>query len=198
MVGLFINTLPVRVQLTPEQPISQWLKAIQTQQSQARQYEHSPLNQIQRWSDVPAGTPLFESLIVFENYRVDPAVISAQTELQILSVTTARNNNYPLTLRVLPREDFVLQIMSDRTCFAAETTAGWLNHLDAMLQWLVAHPDAAVGDWQAHLSSLDRQRQQQQAQSQAQTRLKKLRTTRRKAVRAQSNSPSPHQSPQQN
>ena len=184
MVGLFINTLPVRVKLSSDMGIMAWLQAIQTQRSEARQYEHSPLNQIQRWSELPAGTPLFESLIVFENYRVE-AVVSTQTQLTILSQETSRNNSYPLTLRVLPREEFVLQIMSDRTCFTAETTERWLHHLDALLQWLVAHPDASVGDWQTHLSTRDRQRQQQQAQTLAQTRLQKLRKTRRKAVRSQ-------------
>ena len=184
MVGLFINTLPVRVQLRPDIAIAAWLQTLQAQRGEARQYEYSPLNQIQRWSEVPAGTPLFESLIVFENYRVEPLATALQTGLTIQSVDTVRNNNYPLTLRVLPREDFVLQIMGDRTCFAAETTQRWLHHLDALLQWVVDHPEAPLGDWQAHLSDLDRQWQQQQAQALTQTRLQKLRKTRRKTVRA--------------
>ncbi|NEQ95203.1 MAG: amino acid adenylation domain-containing protein [Cyanothece sp. SIO2G6] len=185
MVGLFINTLPVRVKLIADMGIMTWMQALQTQRSEARQYEYSPLNQIQRWSELPAGIPLFESLIVFENYRVDAVGASTQTKLTMLSEATSRNNNYPLTLRVLPREEFVLQIMSDRTCFTADTTERWLHYLKALLQWLVAHPDASVGDWQAHLNSLDRQRQQQQAQTLSRTHLQKLRMTRRKTVRSQ-------------
>ena len=93
-----------------------------------------------------------------------------------------QNNNYPLTLRVLPRENVTLEIMSDRTCFAAEVTDRWLHHLDALLQWLVDNPDATLGDWQAQLTELERQWQKQQAQTQAKSNLKKLRKTRRKVV----------------
>ena len=182
MIGLFINTLPVRVQLLAESPLSDWLQTIQTQQSQARQYEYSPLNQIQRWSEVPSGTPLFESLIVFENYRVDPGLQSPKIQVEVEPVHTVRNNNYPLTVRVLPRAELVVQIMSDRTCFAAETTQRWLQHLQALLQWLVEHPEDTVGDWQAHLTSLERQWQQQQAQTLKQSSRQQLRKTRRKAV----------------
>ncbi|MEL6937077.1 MAG: condensation domain-containing protein, partial [Cyanobacteria bacterium J06607_17] len=183
MIGLFINTLPVRVKLTPDADIITWMQALQTQRSEARQYEYSPLNQIQKWSEVPTGTPLFDSLIVFENYRVAQAT-SNQTKLTMLSEEASRNNSYPLTLRVLPREDFVLEIMSNRTCFAAEVTDRWLHHLDALLQWLVEHPDAALGNWQTRLTELDQQWQQQQAQTQTKSNLKKLRKTRRKAVRS--------------
>ncbi|MEL6334925.1 MAG: condensation domain-containing protein, partial [Cyanobacteria bacterium J06626_26] len=45
MIGLFINTLPVRVKLTPDADIITWMQALQTQRSEARQYEYSPLNQ---------------------------------------------------------------------------------------------------------------------------------------------------------
>ena len=68
MIGLFINTLPVRVQVTPAALLLPWLQELQSQQVEARQYEYSPLVQVQGWSDVPRGLPLFESLLVFENY----------------------------------------------------------------------------------------------------------------------------------
>ncbi|MEL7228100.1 MAG: hypothetical protein AAGL17_25540 [Cyanobacteria bacterium J06576_12] len=74
--------------------------------------------------------------------------------------------------------------MSNRTCFAAEVTDRWLHHLDSLLQWLVEHPDAALGNWQTRLTELDQQWQQQQAQTQTKSNLKKLRKTRRKAVRS--------------
>src|SRR5205814_5498078 len=71
MVGLFINTLPMRVHVRGDGPLRAWLKAIQGQQVEQRQYEFSPLVQVQGWSAVPTGEPLFRSLLVFENYPVD-------------------------------------------------------------------------------------------------------------------------------
>ena len=67
MVGLFINTLPMRVQATPDATVAAWLKHIQARQGDLQQYEHTSLLQVQSWSEMPAATPLFESLFVFEN-----------------------------------------------------------------------------------------------------------------------------------
>ena len=70
MVGLFINTLPLRVQVRPEESFLEWLQALQAQQSERRLYEHSPLTHIQQWSDLPANVPLFESILALGNYPV--------------------------------------------------------------------------------------------------------------------------------
>ena len=59
MVGVFINTLPVRLQVDPEEQLSVWLRRVQQQQADARQYAYSPLAQVQGWSEIPRGTPLF-------------------------------------------------------------------------------------------------------------------------------------------
>ncbi|HLF28784.1 MAG TPA: amino acid adenylation domain-containing protein, partial [Anaerolineae bacterium] len=71
ILGMFINTLPLRVRTPPEGRLLTWLKALQAQQVELRQYEYSPLVKVQGWSDVARGRPLFESLVVFENYPVD-------------------------------------------------------------------------------------------------------------------------------
>src|SRR5262249_55783689 len=58
MIGVFINTLPVRVRIFPDTPLSEWLRQLQAEQVQARQYEYTPLVQIQTWSQIPAGQSL--------------------------------------------------------------------------------------------------------------------------------------------
>ena len=70
MIGLFINTLPVRVRVERDAPVVSWLRELQAQQVELRQYEYSPLVQIQKWSDVLPGQPLFQSISVFENYPI--------------------------------------------------------------------------------------------------------------------------------
>ena len=71
MIGLFINTLPVRARLDPRAVFSTWAEEIQNEQVAAREYEHTPLMQIQKWSDVSASRLLFESILVFENYPLE-------------------------------------------------------------------------------------------------------------------------------
>ena len=55
MVGLFINTLPLRVRVDPEAELVPWLQQLRAQQVALREYEHTPLVKVQGWSDVPRG-----------------------------------------------------------------------------------------------------------------------------------------------
>jgi non-ribosomal peptide synthetase component F len=71
MVGLFINTLALRVKLEREVDFVSWLQKLQQRQVEMRRFEYSPLVQVQGWSAVPRTRPLFESNLVFENYPVD-------------------------------------------------------------------------------------------------------------------------------
>ena len=71
MVGLFINTLPLRVAVPPQMHLTAWLKQLQSEQASLRDYEWSSLVEVQSWSEVERGTPLFESLLISENYPVD-------------------------------------------------------------------------------------------------------------------------------
>ncbi|HEY3582016.1 MAG TPA: condensation domain-containing protein, partial [Pyrinomonadaceae bacterium] len=68
MMGVFINTLPVRVRVPSNVSVLAWLRELQLAQLAMRQYEYSPLVQIQGWSDVPRGTPLFDTILDFENH----------------------------------------------------------------------------------------------------------------------------------
>ena len=100
MIGLFINTLPVRVRIPGQQPAGAWLRALQAEQARARQHEHVSLGQIQQWTGIPAGTPLFESLLVFENVPgAPPQGGDADPDaLRMRGTRGVERTGYPLTL----------------------------------------------------------------------------------------------------
>ena len=68
MLGVFFNTLPVRVRIEPEETVADYLTRLQERQAEAREYEFSPLLKVQKWSEVPRGTPLFEYMMVVANF----------------------------------------------------------------------------------------------------------------------------------
>src|SRR5262249_27598670 len=74
MVGLFINTLPVRAEVREEELGNGLMKRLQEKQGKVLEYEYSPLMQVQGWSEVPRGAPLFETIYVFENYPLDAGI----------------------------------------------------------------------------------------------------------------------------
>jgi amino acid adenylation domain-containing protein len=140
MVGLFINTLPVRVEVDEQIGLSGWLRRLQEQQAAARQYEYSPLVNVQGWSEVPRGVPLFESMLAFENYPVDDALREPDQSLKISSFTNVERSSYPLTLVAGPGLELSLKIIYDRRYFDAPTIERILGHIKKLLQGMVDNP----------------------------------------------------------
>ena len=133
MVGMFINTLPVRAQIDPTQSVGQWLQAIQAEQVEARQYEFSPLVQIQNWSDVPNDLPLFESIVLYENHPVDSVLWTGNAALRVSDVQVFEQTNYSLTLVSWPASEFPLQLRYDPSRFGDTAIAHVLEHLQVLL-----------------------------------------------------------------
>ena len=134
MIGLFINTLPVRVRVTPEESLLSWLKRLQQQQVETRQYEFSPLVQIQQWSDVPRGLPLFESILAFENFPSEAPSAKRKATLEKSDGRVIERNNYAIALVVSPGSKLNLRITYDCSRFNAETISRTLDHLRSLLE----------------------------------------------------------------
>ncbi|MFP5270445.1 amino acid adenylation domain-containing protein [Coleofasciculus sp.] len=140
MVGLFINTLPVRVTIDSEQALVPWLQQLQTQLVEMRQYEYSPLVKVQGWSEIPRGVPLFESLVVFENYPVERGREKWNIDLEIHNVRSIEATNYPLTAIAIPGVELEFILSYNRHRFDQHTISRMLGHLQTLLQGMVAHP----------------------------------------------------------
>jgi amino acid adenylation domain-containing protein/non-ribosomal peptide synthase protein (TIGR01720 family) len=141
MIGLLINTLPVRVQLPATADLLSWMQALQMQQQEREQYAHTALTDIQAWSEIPRGTPLFESLIVFENYptSIATALQGKIPNLQISQSQGYAHPPYPLTLSVIPGNEILFQI-DYYTEFTSEFVTRLLTHLKTILETITQNP----------------------------------------------------------
>jgi len=144
MVGLLINTLPARLRLSPERAPVAWLQEVQGQQAELRQYEHSALHQVRGWSEVPAGQPLFESILVFENYPLDAAVRDVAAGLGVRAVEVREQTSYPLTLVVEPGPRLNLRLSYDPRRFERPAMVRLLGHLESVLAALSAPMEDTV------------------------------------------------------
>ncbi|OAK54188.1 amino acid adenylation domain-containing protein [Rhodococcoides kyotonense] len=98
MIGLFINTLPVRVTLDPAEPIGDLVDRIQVEQASLLDHHYMGLTEIQRAAG--AGVA-FDTLTVFESYPVDRAGLSEDTDIagmRVADVVGKDAAHYPLTL----------------------------------------------------------------------------------------------------
>jgi amino acid adenylation domain-containing protein/non-ribosomal peptide synthase protein (TIGR01720 family) len=141
MVGPFINLLPMRVRLDGESRLLQWLRELQVVQSEMRVYEHSPLAQVQGWSELPKGVPLFESIMAFENYPVESSLAGGEEGLQVTELSSIEKTNYPLTFAVAPGANLLLQLSHDHTYFDSATAGRMLGHVKTALETIAANPD---------------------------------------------------------
>jgi amino acid adenylation domain-containing protein/non-ribosomal peptide synthase protein (TIGR01720 family) len=141
MVGLFINTVPVRVEIPAGGPASAWLARLQEEQIEQRPHDWTPLTEIQQRVDLPAGEPLLSSLLVFESYPFDATLGDRLEGLRIREVALAERTNYPLTLTVVARGGLALRLIADPR-FEPATVRRLLAHLETLLEGLAADPES--------------------------------------------------------
>jgi amino acid adenylation domain-containing protein len=146
MVGLLVNTLPVRVRVPPEMPVLAWLKELRAQSFAARKYEHTPLVKIQEWSDVPRGVPLFESLLVFENNLLNSALRSQGRNWENREFRLLRQTNYPLLLAGNVDTALLVRLEYDRCRFEDTAIRRMLGHVQTLLQSFVANPGQHISN----------------------------------------------------
>jgi len=141
MVGVFINVLPMRVRIKLDEPLLVWLQGIQEQQMEMRQFEYTPLAQISRWSEVPGGRPLFETLLSFENYPVNDTLPQIGDRLSIQQHRIESKDNYPLSIGVVPDQQLHLWLTYDPQ-FDTEAIKGFCDLFEMMLNCFVTQPHA--------------------------------------------------------
>jgi amino acid adenylation domain-containing protein len=146
MAGLFINTLPLRVQLDESMECVSWLRDLQAQQIEMREFEQTPLVAVQQWSEIPPGQPLFDSIVVFENFPVDAAQNNVARGLQVENEHYSEFSNYPLALIAVPGERLRLLAVYDPGRFDSAAIDELLAQLAAVLDTLAAKPCGALSD----------------------------------------------------
>src|SRR5262249_39687384 len=102
MVGLFINTLPLRFQFRLSEPFVEALARLQDQQSPLIAHQHLGLTDIQHLAGFGS---LFDTLLVFENYPIEARVSDQSFEgVQVAHAGSSGGaTHYPLSLVVVPR-----------------------------------------------------------------------------------------------
>ena len=157
MIGLFINTLPVRVRVEGGRTLPEWLQEIQDHQAEARQYEYSSLVEIQGWSETPRSQQLFESILVFENYPIGEAIKTRQAEIEVTDLRVFEQTNYPLTVAAAPGQEIKLLAGYDGNRFDDATVTRLLDHWMLLLEQMAANPLAKLADYRL-LTEAERER----------------------------------------
>jgi amino acid adenylation domain-containing protein/FkbM family methyltransferase len=151
MIGLFINTLPVRVRVRSEAKVWDWLRELQGHQLEMRQYEYSPLTQVQQWSDVEAGVGLFETLLVYENYPLEKSLKVGEKRngaLGVREVELLTTANYPLVAVARGGQEVVVRFDYDVSRLTDQAAMQVAEHLGQLLRELTREGQQSLADLQ--------------------------------------------------
>jgi hypothetical protein len=182
MVGVFINTLPLRVTLLPDDPLLPWLRNIQEQQLGMQQFAYSPLVKVQEWSEFPRSEALFESFLVFENFWLGDASEQREPALKISDVHYIGRENYPLSIVVGPGDELVLKANYNHPQLNARNCMRLLRQLETVLLEIVQQPEITLAELRQRYEKAQGQFQSVQEQELRHAQHQKLKLLRRKPV----------------
>lgn len=142
MIGLFINSLPVRVHL--EGTVEEMLKGLQDQSARIIEYGYSFLPDVKAVSPIPLKENLFESLVVFENYPLDSLLLNTDVDIKVSEIQAYELTNFDLCLVIAPGNEMHLALSYAIDRFRPQTAARMLTHLSRIILNMVASPQQPV------------------------------------------------------
>ncbi|MGH3987908.1 MAG: amino acid adenylation domain-containing protein, partial [Pseudonocardiaceae bacterium] len=143
ITGIFINTLPTRVDVDGGQNLVSWLRGLQVSQTESRRFDFVSLAQLQTWSDLPAGINLFDSIVVFENYPINDEVAAANG-LRVRELQAVETTNYPLSVVVSTGQQLSFLLGYEQKLFDPSTIERMAGHLQMLLAGIAADPDRTL------------------------------------------------------
>ncbi len=151
MVGLFINTVPVRMQIQPADTLSSLLTRVQGQALASEPHHYSPLYQVQSLSELGRG--LLDHVLVFENYPVGERIAGAGQQASdeplssVSQVNVFQQTSYDLSLEVYSTEVIRFNFVYNENAFEAATINSLMGHFENIVrQFGSAQADAALSD----------------------------------------------------
>ncbi|WP_433665345.1 non-ribosomal peptide synthase/polyketide synthase [Nocardia sp. CA-128927] len=145
MVGLFINTVPVRVRFGPRDTLADLLKGLQARQIALLDHHHVGLSEIHQATGLNV---LFDTLIGFESYPVDQAGIGAAATTSGISITDLRSHapsHYPLTVVAGAAPTLQLRLEYRTDVFDRSQVQSMARRLAQILRQVVSDPSIPVG-----------------------------------------------------
>ena len=158
VLGPLANILPVRVRVAPGTDLTSWLRQLQSEQVEQRQYEYSALAQVQEWSDLSQELRLFDTVLVFASHPLVTRLQGREQYLEAHQLTYSARTHYPITVTVFPGAQWRISIVYDTRRFDRVAMTSMLNHFQYLLEAMAQDPDHLLGDEKVELDDPHKQR----------------------------------------
>jgi amino acid adenylation domain-containing protein len=143
MVGLFINSIPVRVKCVGSQSFMQLLTTLHQNANDAKPFEYLPL------ADIQANSPLKGDLIDvsmgYQNYPVQKSVeMGEKVDLEILDMDSNEHSSYDFNCIISSGESLVVSVNYNRRVYSNETVVTVSRHIVTIIEAVVANPQIVI------------------------------------------------------
>ncbi|WP_459973885.1 amino acid adenylation domain-containing protein, partial [Mycobacterium sp. MUNTM1] len=137
MVGLLINTVPVRANIAAATTVADLLEQLQRVHAETLEHEHLALNEIHR---VTGHDQLFDTLFLYENYPIDAGALLGVQELTVTEFSSREFNHYPLSVVATPGHELSLRVEYDTEVFEASAVETLIERLRQVMAAMTADP----------------------------------------------------------
>lgn len=146
IVGIFVNTVPLRVSVPPNVPVSSWLQELRGKEIGIREHEGTPLVDIQSWSEMHGGQALFDSLVMYDHLELDAIMQREWESGEFCDFELFEKAVYPLVLKAYGGDAISLKIEYDISLFDDATVSRMLGHLERLLEGMIKGGEGRIGD----------------------------------------------------
>jgi len=149
MIGLFINTIPVRLQYTNEDTPKSLFRKLQAEAIESIDHHHVNLAEVQSQSEF--GMDLINSLMVFENYfvhAIDEIIQSDDNDSQKITVeevSVFELTNYDFTIIIDTSSSLKLQFKYDESVYNSAAIANLATHFSNLVNSFIAEDNTLLG-----------------------------------------------------
>ena len=140
VVGLFINTLPLRVQTRGREKIGDLLYRLDRSVHLRETFENSPLTAVKEYGEWSTAEEIFDSIVVVENYPLDSRLKQEQGKISLDSYSMVEMTHYDLTVSIAMFDGMVVDFIYNQELFAVETIERLSGHFGRIVRDIIKYP----------------------------------------------------------
>lgn len=157
MVGLFINTVPLRIKSDSSDSIKELLQRINEDVQTRADFEYAPLVDIKKYAGISTKDEMFDSIVVIENYPLSGVLTKEENEMTFDAYSMYEMNNFDLTIGVTMFEKIEISFSYAMNLFVKEDIITIGDHLKKVIHFIIDNVNSEVGDIEL-LSDKERQK----------------------------------------
>lgn len=141
IVGLFINTPPLRIKADPGETVHGFLNRTERMIREREEFEYTSLTEIKPLLAIQSPDNFFDSILVIENYPLDQAIAvdGAESDLRLRLESIFEMTNYDITVVISAFDALHLRIIYDAEIFNPATIQRMAGHFKTIIQNLMRY-----------------------------------------------------------